>query len=60
MITGDQWRMGGYGGYVWSSYGLSLAALILLVVIVHRRWRSAVALARRLAQAEQSSKSTQD
>jgi heme exporter protein D len=37
----EDWRlffeMGGYGVYVWSSYGLSLLVLALLWLAVHRR-----------------------
>ena len=30
-------RMGGYGGYVWSAYGLSLLVLVVNAVLSNRR-----------------------
>lgn len=40
-------RMGGYGAYVWTSYGITLLGLGSLVIAVRRRWRSAIKEARR-------------
>jgi len=45
------WSMGRYGGYVWSCYGLSLAALVTLVAVARHRWRSELGRARRRAKA---------
>ncbi len=32
MIDNSFWHMGGYGLYVWSSYGLSLIAIVALLL----------------------------
>ena len=45
METGF-WAMGGYGGYVWSSYGITLAVLAANALAVLWRGR---AVRRRLA-----------
>ena len=37
------WAMGGYGFYVWGSYGVTLAALALEIVFLTRRSREAKA-----------------
>jgi heme exporter protein D len=37
------WAMGGYGFYVWGSYGVTLAALALEIVFLARRSREAKA-----------------
>ena len=37
------WAMGGYGFYVWGSYGATLAALALEIVFLARRAREAKA-----------------
>ncbi len=37
------WAMGGYGFYVWGSYGVTLAALALEIVFLTRRAREAKA-----------------
>ena len=34
-------KMGGYGFYVWSSYGMLLAALAIELVLLRRRRRAA-------------------
>lgn len=47
--------MGGYGGYVWSCYGLTLVALTALAVIARRRWQTELRQARRRAQVAQGS-----
>lgn len=33
------WNMGGYGAYVWSSYGLALAVLLFNAIEPYRRQR---------------------
>jgi heme exporter protein D len=33
------WAMGGYGFYVWGSYGVMLACLALEIVLLRRRAR---------------------
>jgi len=45
-------HMGGYGLYVWGSYGLTLAVMLVEALAVRRRQRQAFAAARQLAQAE--------
>ncbi|MEX2197487.1 MAG: heme exporter protein CcmD [Burkholderiales bacterium] len=37
------WAMGGYGFYVWGSYGVALACLALEIVLLMRRSREAKA-----------------
>jgi heme exporter protein CcmD len=49
MTLGVALGMGRYGGYVWSCYGLTLCALVLLAVTARHRWRSELNLARRRA-----------
>ena len=39
-------RMGGYGLYVWGSYGLTLAVLVAEALVVRQRRRQALAAAR--------------
>ncbi len=39
-------RMGGYGLYVWGSYGLTLAVLVAEALVVRQRRRQAFAAAR--------------
>jgi heme exporter protein D len=43
--------MGGYGGFVWGSYGVALAVLVLEIVLVRRRFRAARAAAARQQEA---------
>lgn len=42
------WRMGGYGAYVWSAYGITLAVLVLNVWAAKRAHRRSL---RRLREA---------
>jgi len=42
----DWLAMGGYGGYVWGSYGVTLAAIIVEVILLGARNRRALARAR--------------
>ena len=39
-------RMGGYGLYVWGSYGLSLVVMVTEALVVRQRRRQAFAAAR--------------
>lgn len=39
--NGDFWAMGGYGLYVWGSYGVAALAMLLEPLLVARRlWRA--------------------
>jgi heme exporter protein D len=38
--------MGGYGLYVWGSYGVTLAAIVLEIAAVRRRRRNALSTVR--------------
>jgi heme exporter protein D len=44
----DFLAMGGYGLYVWGSYGVTLVLMVLEIAAVRRRQRVAVEEARRL------------
>jgi heme exporter protein D len=39
---GDFWAMGGYGLYVWGSYGFCVAAFVIELVLVRRGHRFAL------------------
>lgn len=56
MMFAEAIKMGDYGAYVWSSYGLTLVALLYLVVAVSRAWRIELKQARRRAEAAVSSR----
>jgi len=43
----DFWAMGGYAGFVWGSYGVTLLALALEVHLLRRRRARALAAVRR-------------
>ncbi|MGE0113944.1 MAG: heme exporter protein CcmD [Steroidobacteraceae bacterium] len=47
-------KMGDYGAYVWSCYGLTLVALMYLAFTVRRTWQNELKQARRRAQAAMS------
>lgn len=49
MTLGSALAMGGFGSYVWSSYGITLLGLAWLAIVVRRRWRSQIERARRRA-----------
>ncbi len=38
--------MGGYGGYVWGSYGIAMLAIAVELIALRHRRRRALALAR--------------
>ena len=42
-------KMGSYGAYVWSCYGLTLLALVWLAIGTQRDWRNELKHARRRA-----------
>jgi heme exporter protein D len=42
----DWFAMGGYGGYVWGSYGVALAAIVAEVILLGARNRRALTRAR--------------
>ncbi len=44
-------KMGTYGAYVWSCYGLTLLGLLYLAFVVRRNWQSELKHAKRRAQA---------
>lgn len=41
--AGDFWAMGGYGFYVWGSYGATVAVIAIEVWLLRARRRSAMA-----------------
>lgn len=63
MMVGETVRMGlkmgEYGAYVWSSYGLTLLALLYLALTVRRSWRIELQQARRRVQAAAISREQQ-
>ena len=52
----DFWAMGGYGLYVWGSYGLTLALGIAEVLLLCSRRRAALEQARRVRAQEGASR----
>ncbi len=46
----DFWAMGGYAGFVWGSYGVTLLVLALEVYVLRRRRARALAAVRRTEQ----------
>lgn len=42
----DFFAMGGYGLYVWGSYGVTLAVIVLEIAAVRRRRRNALSTVR--------------
>jgi len=55
---GDFLAMGGYAGYVWGSYGVTAAVLLLEGVLLTRRRRRARALLQRRTRRTAGSQST--
>ena len=47
----DFWRMGGAGFYVWGSYGVTLLAIALELLLLFRRRRDTLTRLRRLRRA---------
>ena len=45
------WQMGGAGFYVWGSYGVTLLAIVVELVLVFRRRRDTLIRLRRLRRA---------
>ena len=53
--VGEFLAMGGYGPYVWGSYGVTLLAMAAELIAVRRRRRSAVSQLRRFSEEERQS-----
>ncbi|MGH8176083.1 MAG: heme exporter protein CcmD [Steroidobacter sp.] len=53
MIVRDFLNMSGYGGYVWSCYGLALVVLVSNVWAARRQLREQIVHARRRLQIQQ-------
>jgi len=51
-------HMGGYGLYVWGSYGLTLAVMLVEALAVRHRQRQAFAAARQFAQEQEKDPET--
>lgn len=51
MMSIDAFKMGSYGAYVWSSYGLTLLGLLFMAIAARRSWQAELKQARRRAQA---------
>jgi heme exporter protein CcmD len=49
-MLSDAFKMGSYGAYVWSCYGLTLAGLLFMVFAARRSWQTELKQARRRAQ----------
>jgi heme exporter protein CcmD len=49
-MLSDAFKMGSYGAYVWSCYGLTLAGLLFMVFAASRSWQTELKQARRRAQ----------
>lgn len=47
------WQMGQHGLYVWLSYGISLIAILLLVIVSHRGKRKILAEVKREMERQQ-------
>jgi heme exporter protein CcmD len=50
MLSVEAFKMGSYGAYVWSCYGLTLAGLLLMVFVARRSWQTELKQAHRRAQ----------
>jgi heme exporter protein CcmD len=59
MMSFEVLRMGNYGAYVWSAYGLTLLALIAMVTVARGAARRELQAALRRVQINQSSQSNQ-
>ncbi len=53
--AGDFFAMGGYGLYVWGSYGVAAVVIAAEVLLARRRYRQALAQARSQARSENRS-----
>lgn len=51
MLSVEAFKMGSYGAYVWSCYGLTLAGLLIMVFVARQSWRTELKQARRRAEA---------
>lgn len=50
MMLSEAFKMGSYGAYVWSCYGLTLAGLLFMVIAAQRSWQTELKQAKRRAQ----------
>jgi len=50
MMLSDAFKMGSYGAYVWSCYGLTLLGLLFMVFAARRSWQIELKQARRRTQ----------
>ncbi len=41
-MNAEFWNMGGYALYVWGSFGVTLALMVIEPILVRQRWRAAV------------------
>jgi heme exporter protein CcmD len=51
MMFSDAVKMGSYGAYVWSCYGLTLIGLLFMLVAASSSWRTELKQAQRRAAA---------
>jgi len=51
MMSIDAFKMGSYGAYVWSCYGLTPVGLLFMVIAARRSWQTELKQAQRRAQA---------
>jgi heme exporter protein CcmD len=51
------WSMSGYGGYVWSCYGLALIVLVANVWAARRRLREEIVQAKRRVESRREAQS---
>jgi heme exporter protein CcmD len=55
MVFSEAIKMGSYGVYVWSCYGLTLLGLVLMAVASKHSWRIELQHAQRRAQTAKAS-----
>jgi heme exporter protein CcmD len=51
MMFSDAVKMGSYGAYVWSCYGLTLIGLLFMLIAASSSWRTELKQAQRRAAA---------
>ena len=51
VMSSEALKMGSYGVYVWSCYGLTLLGLLCMVFAARRSWQTELKQARRRTQA---------
>jgi heme exporter protein CcmD len=47
MMSSEAFKMGSYGAYVWSCYGLTLIGLLFMLIAARRSWRTELKQAQR-------------